>query len=85
VYAAEPKRRVAIPSSNVNNMNPNDIALALDRYADIVVRSTWALLHHAPIKSFTKNDGTVRASAYFCNTNEELNKLVSAVEKKLKT
>ena len=80
VYGPEPKRRVAILSFNVNNMSPNTIALALDRSANIIVRSG----HHCTmplIKSFTKNNGTARASAYFYNTKEEINKLVSAVEK----
>jgi cysteine desulfurase/selenocysteine lyase len=80
VYGPEPERRVAIMSFNISNKNPNDVALALDRSANIMARSG----HHCTmplIKTITKNNGTARASAYFYNTKQEVDKLISTVEK----
>lgn len=53
VYGHEPKRRVAILSFNVNKINLGVIALALYRFANIIVRSGY---HYTMplIKSFTK-------------------------------
>jgi len=78
-----PKRleqRTGIVSFNVGDLNPHDVALALDVSADILVRSG----HHCClplIKELLKrHEGTVRASAYLYNTEAEVEKLVSAVD-----
>jgi len=78
VYGPEPARRVGIMPFNVADLNPHDVALALDVSANIMVRSG----HHCaqPLsKTVICKPGTVRASAYFYNTKEEIEKLVSAV------
>jgi len=79
VYGPEPERRVGIIPFNVADLNPHDVALALDVSANIMVRSG----HHCaqPLsKTIIGRPGTVRASAYFYNTKEEIEKLVSAVK-----
>ncbi|MEA2089869.1 MAG: cysteine desulfurase [Thermoproteota archaeon] len=78
VYGPKPKDRVAIMSFNVGDLNPHDVALALDTSADIMIRSG----HHCALpltKNIIKRSGTARASAYFYNTKEEINRFISAV------
>lgn len=78
VYGPEPRNRVAIMPFNVGDMNPHDVALALDVSADIMVRSG----HHCAFpltKEIIRKPGTVRASAYFYNTRDEIERLVSTV------
>jgi len=80
VYGPEPEGRVAIVPFNVGELNPHDVALALDVSANIMVRSG----HHCALpltKNLIHKRGTVRASGYFYNTKEEIDKFVSAVEK----
>ncbi len=78
VYGPRPRHKVAITAFNVGDLNSHDIALALDVSADIMVRSG----HHCALpltKEVIQKPGTVRASAYFYNTKEEIDKLTSAV------
>jgi cysteine desulfurase/selenocysteine lyase len=74
------EQRTSIVSFNVGDLNPHDVALALDVSADILVRSG----HHCCLplnKELLKRpEGTVRASVYLYNTDAEVEKLVSAVE-----
>jgi len=79
VYGPEPELRVGIIPFNVADLNPHDVALALDVSANIMVRSG----HHCaqPLsKVVIGKPGTVRASAYIYNTKEEIKKMVSAVK-----
>jgi len=79
VYGPEPERRVAIMPFNVGDLNPHDVALALDVSANIMVRSG----HHCaqPLsKTVIYKPGTVRASCYFYNTLNEIDLLVSTVK-----
>lgn len=78
VYGPEPENKIGITTFNVGELNPHDVALALDVSADIMVRSG----HHCAIplaKNLLRKKGTVRASAYFYNTEQEIDKLVSTV------
>jgi len=78
VYGPEPERRVCIIPFNVGDLNPHDVALALDVSANIMVRSG----HHCaqPLsKTVISKPGTVRASCYFYNTLKEIDLLVSTV------
>jgi cysteine desulfurase/selenocysteine lyase len=80
VYGPEkPEQRTGIVSFNVGNVNPHDVALALDVSADIMVRSG----HHCCLpltkELLKRREGTVRASLYLYNTKEEVEKLISAV------
>lgn len=79
VYGPEPDRRVCIMPFNVGDLNPHDVALALDVSANIMVRSG----HHCaqPLsKTVICKPGTVRASSYFYNTLSEVDLLVSTVK-----
>ena len=79
VYGPEPERRVSIIPFNVGDLNPHDVALALDVSANIMVRSG----HHCaqPLsKTVIRKPGTVRASGYFYNTLNEVDLLVSSVK-----
>lgn len=78
VYGPASKQRIGIMPFNVGDLNPHDVALTLDVSADIMVRSG----HHCALplmKSLIRKPGSVRASAYFYNTKEEIDKLISTV------
>jgi len=77
--AFELGRRIGTVSFNVKGMNPNDVALRLDREAAIIVRSG----HHCciPLMKYLGLDaeGTVRASVYLYNTEEEVERFLEIV------
>ena len=78
VYGPEPKNKIGITAFNEGDLNPHDVALALDVAANVMVRSG----HHCALpltKNLIRKTGSVRASAYFYNTREEIDKLVSTV------
>ena len=78
VYGPEPEFRIGVMSFNVGDLNPHDVALALDVSANIMVRSG----HHCALpatKYIIRKPGSVRASVYLYNTKEEIEKLVSTV------
>ena len=78
VYGPEPEHKISILAFNVGSLNSHDVALALDVTANIMTRSG----HHCALpllKRIIKRDGLVRASTYFYNTKEEVNKLVENV------
>ncbi len=71
--------RGSIVSFNVKGHMPHDVALMLDHAADIMVRSG----HHCCIplmKHLGLKDGTVRASLYLYNTEEEVERLLGTIE-----
>ena len=74
------EQRTGILSFNVGDLNPHDVALALDISAEIMVRSG----HHCclPLNKelLGRREGTARASIYLYNTEAEVEKLVSAVD-----
>ena len=76
----DPSQRVGLVSFNIVDMNPHDVALALDLEYDIAVRSG----HHCALplmkEVFNLPDGNARASTYLYNTTDEIEKLLGAVE-----
>ncbi len=79
VYGPGPESRVGLVPFNVGDLNPHDVALALDVSANIMVRSG----HHCaqPLsRTVLGKQGTVRASCYLYNTMNEVDVLVSAVK-----
>ena len=74
----EAEQRTGIVSFNIVDLNPHDVALAMDVSADIMVRSG----HHCCLpltkELLKRQKGTVRASTYIYNTETEVEKLVSA-------
>jgi len=84
VYGPDPEHKIGIMAFNVEDLNPHDVALALDVSANIMVRSG----HHCAMpltKSLLHQPGTVRASTYFYNTEEEVDKFVSALKEIIET
>jgi len=78
LYGPDPKRKIGIVSFNVKGLNAHDVALVLDTNANICVRSG----HHCALplaKSILCVPGTVRASVYLYNTEQEVSKLISTV------
>lgn len=64
-------------SFNINGVHPHDVASILDSKG-ICVRSG----NHCaqPLMRYLKIDSTCRASIYFYNTKEDIDKLVNALE-----
>ncbi|WP_456487864.1 aminotransferase class V-fold PLP-dependent enzyme [Candidatus Alkanophaga liquidiphilum] len=79
VYAlsAPQEQRIGVVSFNVKDLNPHDVALILSE-ANIMVRSG----HHCcmPLMKELGVDGTVRASLYLYNTEEEVESFLEVVE-----
>lgn len=80
VYGPEdPQKRVALTSFNVGELNPHDVALALDVSKKIMIRSG----HHCALptmKEVIHADGTARASLYIYNTADEVETFLSTVQ-----
>jgi len=73
------KDRIGVVSFNIEGVNPHDVALMLDEASDIMVRSG----HHCCmplLKYLGLKEGTVRASLYLYNTEEEVDKFLETVE-----
>ena len=68
----------AVISFNINGVHPHDVASILDSYG-VCVRSG----NHCaqPLMRFLEIDSTCRASFYFYNTKEDVDKLVEALKK----
>ncbi|MCI1882661.1 MAG: cysteine desulfurase [Sporolactobacillus sp.] len=72
-----PKSRAGLVSFNIDGVHPHDVSTALDAEG-IAVRAG----HHCaqPLMSRLNCESTVRASFYFYNTPEEIDKLAHAVK-----
>ncbi|MCJ7634881.1 cysteine desulfurase [Candidatus Bathyarchaeota archaeon] len=79
VYGPEPKHKVGILSFNVAGLNPHDIALALDVSSNIMVRSGHHCAYPVMKEVINAPSGSVRASVYLYNTDEEVDSFISAV------
>ncbi|MBM5804632.1 MAG: cysteine desulfurase [Candidatus Verstraetearchaeota archaeon] len=81
----DPRKRAGIFSFNLGRFHPHDLAVALDAAAGVMVRSG----HHCALplhKHILKLDsGTVRASVYLYNTEQDVEVLLSALSEISKT
>jgi len=80
IYGSDSKNKIALFCFNVKGKQPREVSVALVKSARIMVRGG----HHCAlplIKNIGDKSGTVRASAYFYNTENEINTLVENVEK----
>ena len=76
---SELRDRIGVVSFTVDGVHPHELALMLDEAANIMVRSG----HHCcmPLMDYLGlENGTVRASLYLYNTNEEVDALLEALE-----
>ncbi|HWO94905.1 MAG TPA: cysteine desulfurase [Bacillus sp. (in: firmicutes)] len=73
-----PKERAGVVTFNIENVHPHDVATVLDAEG-IAVRAG----HHCaqPLMRYLNVSATARASFYLYNTEEEVDKLVSALIK----
>lgn len=76
------EERGGVISFNIEGINPHDIALQLDASSNIMIRSGYHCCHSW--FNSHKIDGSARASLYFYNTTEEIDKFLEALEKALK-
>lgn len=78
VFSGRSKRYGAILSFNILGIHPHDLAFLLDRKG-IAIRSGF---HCAQpfIEDKLKQNGTARASLYFYNTKQEIDKFVEALK-----
>lgn len=78
VYGAkEASRRAGVISFNVKKLDPNMVGLLLDSFG-IAVRTGKHCAH--PLHYHLKVDGSVRASFYIYNMEEEVDRLIEALE-----
>jgi len=82
---ASPNHRAGIVSFNIAQVNPHDVALALDISGNIMVRSGHHCCRPLMKDVLGLREGTVRASVYLYNTIQEVDKLVELVEEIART
>jgi cysteine desulfurase/selenocysteine lyase len=75
----DPAKRGSILPFNIKGMSSHDVAMILDEVASVMIRSGMHCAH--PYFQSRKVDGCARASFYFYNTIEEVDRFVKAVEK----
>jgi len=74
-----PNHRTGIVSFNISQVNPHDVALALDISGNIMVRSGYHCCMPLLKDVLGLREGTVRASVYLYNTAQEVDKLIELV------
>jgi len=79
VYGPEPERRTGVVAFNVGNLNPHDVALALDISGNVMVRSGYHCSYPVMKEVIHAEAGTVRASLYIYNTKEEVETFLATV------
>jgi len=74
-----PDNRTGIVSFNIAQVNPHDVALALDISGNIMVRSGYHCCMPLVKDVLGLREGTVRASVYLYNTVQEVEKLIELI------
>jgi len=80
-----PDHRTGIVSFNIAQVNPHDVALALDISGNIMVRSGYHCCMPLVKDVLGLGEGTVRASVYLYNTLEEVDKLIELIDEIART
>lgn len=80
-----PDHRTGIVSFNIAQVNPHDVALALDISGNIMVRSGYHCCMPLVKDVLGLREGTVRASVYLYNTLQEVDKLVELIDEIART
>ncbi len=78
VYQPDLKERTGVISFNIKGLNPHDVALMLDDFSNIMVRSGYHCC--MPLMKELGVKGAVRASLYLYNTEDEVETLLGIVE-----
>lgn len=79
VYGPDPSMKLGITSFNVEGLDPHDVAMLLDA-AGIAVRSGMHCAQPLIKRVLGLSRGTVRASVYIYNVDEDVERLLSVVE-----
>ena len=79
LYGPVAKQGVGMISFNIADLNPHDVALALDVSANIMVRSGHHCAYPLMKEVLHVPSGSVRASVYLYNTENEVDDFLSAV------
>jgi cysteine desulfurase/selenocysteine lyase len=74
-----PDSRKGIVSFNIAQVNPHDVALALDISGNVMVRSGYHCSMPLVKDVLGLREGTVRASVYLYNTKQEVDKLIELI------
>ncbi|MDD2777409.1 MAG: cysteine desulfurase [Methanocellales archaeon] len=72
------ERRIGVISFNIKGLNPHDVALMLDNFSNIMVRSGYHCC--MPLIRWLGVNGAVRVSLYLYNTEEEVETLLGTIE-----
>jgi len=80
-----PDHRTGIVSFNIAQVNPHDVALALDISGNIMVRSGFHCCMPLVKDVLGLREGTVRASVYLYNTVQEVDKLLELISEIART
>ena len=78
VYHPDLEQRIGVISFNVESLNPHDVALMLDDFSNIMVRSGYHCC--MPLMKELGVKGAVRASLYLYNTEDEVETLLRTIE-----
>ncbi|MFC1786973.1 aminotransferase class V-fold PLP-dependent enzyme [Halobacteriota archaeon] len=78
VYHPDLEQRIGVISFNVESLNPHDVALMLDNFSNIMVRSGYHCC--IPLMKELGVKGAVRASLYLYNTEDEVETLLITIE-----
>ncbi|CAN6467605.1 unnamed protein product [Victoria cruziana] len=75
---SETVERAALCSFNISNVHPTDIATLLDQQHGVAIRSG----HHCaqPLHRFLNVNASARASLYFYNTKDEIDRFIEALK-----
>jgi cysteine desulfurase/selenocysteine lyase len=76
----DPKKRTGVIPFKVLDMTPHEIAFALDEIANIAIRSGFHCCHPLLDTVLREPEGTARASLYFYNTEEEVDRFLETVK-----
>ena len=72
------EQRIGVISFNIKGLNPHDVALMLDNFSNIMVRSGYHCC--MPLIRELGVNGAVRVSLYLYNTEEEVETLLRTLE-----
>ncbi|MEM3871796.1 MAG: cysteine desulfurase [Nitrososphaeria archaeon] len=81
IYGPSPEFKTSIFSFNLKGVNPMNLGMMLDSISKIEVRSGHMCAEICTKKVLKEKDGVVRASTYFYNNEEDVQKFAEALKK----